>query len=80
MATCGANFTLSLDTDGNVWFMGAKQGMGVHSMDDEDCQIQPIIFMAAEDYGPISFISSGITHSLAITENGSLYAFGENFS
>ena len=72
----GDNHNLSLDSVGNVRVWGdngsSQLGLGLNTSDDKAL---PEILAG---YGPFKAISSGTLHSLAVTQEGKVLAFGRN--
>ena len=81
MVTCGDCHTLLLDVDGNIWFAGGIQGIGLDYWDggDKATKFTPLTQMSkkvTED--KITYIATGYNHNLAVGASGRLYGFGKN--
>lgn len=67
MAACGAKHTIALDTNGQIWFFGHKQSIGIEDFEEEK-QFTPIrLELPSKIQEPIKFIAAGEDHNLAIT-------------
>ncbi|KPL98446.1 RCC1 and BTB domain-containing protein [Sarcoptes scabiei] len=73
---CGANHTLALTKSGQVFAWGRNNygQIGINSNTDQSI---PVKIIALEPHF-IKMIQCGGSHSMAVTENGTLYAWGGN--
>jgi Regulator of chromosome condensation (RCC1) repeat/IPT/TIG domain len=76
---CGNNFTLVVTTSGEVWCFGesgsGQLGNGQHSK----CDLPQLCMTACPSSGSkFVAVAAGWAHSLALTADGSVYAWGHN--
>lgn len=80
MATCGDNYTLLLDSEGNIWFSGQLQGIGLDEADNEKraefCMLSSLSKKMPSE--PMLYIASGTNHNLCLSGTGKIYGFGKN--
>jgi alpha-tubulin suppressor-like RCC1 family protein len=78
MVAAGGLHSLALDADGRVWAWGynASGQLGDGANVDRLVPYQ----LPAYSASPVAFISAGYTHSLAVTEDGRVWAWGSNDS
>jgi len=76
----GDNFALALKNDGTVWAWGVN-GFGQLGNGDYDCEYFPAQVKGADGVGfltGVKLISAGGYHSLAVKNDGTLWAWGYN--
>ena len=76
----GYYFSLFIDSDGNVWSCGENNngqlGLGDNSQDNNR---KPTKIKFFEEHGiRIVLTESGFYNSLAVDDNGKIYAWGQN--
>ncbi|KAF7266968.1 hypothetical protein GWI33_019752 [Rhynchophorus ferrugineus] len=73
---CGAHFSLALSRDGKVYSWGKGEGWKLGHPSEEHVRT-PEIVQALQDKKVIS-LSVGISHCLALTDNGEVWGWGKN--
>jgi len=75
---CGDNFTLALDSEGNVWSVGEnKRGqLGIGTNAFNVTQFQRVKKLG--DGSPVRYISAGEMHGAVLNVYGKLFVFGDN--
>lgn len=74
--SAGGLFSLALDEEGNLWSAGAN---GVGQLGDgTTVDKNTLVQITNSDGTKFTKISAGLTHSLAIDENGTLWTWGHN--
>ena len=76
MATCGGKHTIALDENGQIWFWGNKNSVGIEDL-QEDKQFRPSK-LDTHVKEPFKYIASSEEHNLAVTASGMVYGFGKN--
>ncbi|CAM9571659.1 unnamed protein product [Discosporangium mesarthrocarpum] len=73
---CGYEHAFALTSDDRVLGWGRAQGLGLGNVEDVP---SPVVVPNLCGIGVV-FMAAGLNHSLALTREGDLYAFGENFT
>lgn len=75
--TTGSDFSIAIDTDGQLWAWGRNNyGQSGQGNDDDD-QLVPVKVTLGDNEKAKS-ASAGTGHILALTESGNVYAWGSN--
>jgi alpha-tubulin suppressor-like RCC1 family protein len=78
--------TLCVDTEGELWYFGEKQSVGIHDKRNK-YQFSPIRLVASNhdkysrDEKRFRFVAAGVNNNMVITMmNGEIYNFGQDVS
>ncbi len=76
----GANFTIALDSQGNVWAWGQnnKGQLGNGTLNDSSNK-SPVLIGEDTPLNNVKQIAAGEYHAAALTQNGEVYMWGYNY-
>jgi alpha-tubulin suppressor-like RCC1 family protein len=80
MVSCGDNFTILLDIDGNIWSVGDDSLHGKLGLGDKIINQYTPKLLPWSIENKAKYISSGIKHTLIVDANDEVWSFGQNAS
>lgn len=78
MAACGAKHTIVLDENGQIWFFGNKNSVGIEDLQEEKQFTPQKLELPSKIKESFKYITSNEEHNLAVTASGIVYGFGKN--
>jgi alpha-tubulin suppressor-like RCC1 family protein len=73
--SCGGNFSMALDSKGQVYSWG-EGGLGALGTGRNNDEFTPVKVKFDDDNRKIKYLSAGFCHAMAIADDNSIYSWG----